>query len=548
MMSERKDIYADRTFYQKSGDKSYLVMRSGEEPKLPYQINMIKYNNISGLLPIQFFIEDGEYRYFYDISCKESLADRMNQKKYSIQEIRTVMACLYRCVQQLEDYLLDINCIILDPEYLFTERGCFNIQFCFYQDKKETFEQSLEILFDYFLNQLDYQDEKTVVFMYGLYQKSREENVSLYELMKQFCEIRETERENRTTEDTGDVSKDNEEDSLYGVNEHKMHDKKTEEKPGRKKSENIRKKNCLFELKKCNDISLIKIIPYVPDMIGGYGIARILWHVGNHYSQMSGKTFMMWMFAAAGILAGCGMLSTVLSGFHGRRSDEESSGDSYEQKKRTTNRKKQSCSVKKKQKEIWKKPQEKEENLISEYEWKARKVQNMRNVQELDEVENETLHEDESENKMFDEFCFEAETEQEEIKKPEAIPATVIMSEPELFRVYNPVLISKNKEKFHDIVLKDREMMIGKVRGITDICLEGRSISRVHARISQDQEGCSITDLGSTNGTYVNGTRLAERQRKYLQQGDEVRIAEAVFVFQTEETEILRSQQLSDVI
>ena len=172
----------------------------------------------------------------------------------------------------------------------------------------------------------------------------------------------------------------------------------------------------------------------------------------------------------------------------------------------------------------------------------------MRNVQELDEVENETLHEDESENKMFDEFCFEAETEQEEIKKAEAIPERVIMSERELFRVYNPVLISKNKEKFHDIVLKDREMMIGKVRGITDICLEGRSISRVHARISQDQEGCSITDLGSTNGTYVNGTRLAERQRKYLQQGDEVRIAEAVFVFQTEETEILRSQQLSDVI
>ena len=108
--------------------------------------------------------------------------------------------------------------------------------------------------------------------------------------------------------------------------------------------------------------------------------------------------------------------------------------------------------------------------------------------------------------------------------------------------------VENTKEKFHDIVLKDREMMIGKVRGITDICLEGRSISRVHARISQDQEGCSITDLGSTNGTYVNGTRLAERQRKYLQQGDEVRIAEAVFVFQTEETEILRSQQLSDVI
>lgn len=511
MMPEKKNIYAERSFYQKSGDKCYLVIRSGAEPELPYQINMIKYNNIGGLLPVQFFIEDGEYRYFYDISCRESIADRMKQKRYSIQQIRTVMSCLYRCVQQLEEYLLDANCLILDPEYIFTEKDCFNIQFCFYQDKKETFEKSLEKLFDYFLNQLDYQDEKTVVLMYALYQKSREEHVSLYELMKQFCEIQSVEKETKITE-----------------NAPKSHDVKDTNmnsadlwKPGNREPEKKFWKQ--------------RMIPYLPDIIGGYGIARILWHISKHHEQMSGKTFMLWMFAAAGILAVSGIFSTFLSWVIDKNTDGKIEN---RKEKWLKDKKERLC-----EKGIRNPCQEK----IQKREWEKEWGKELKNIQEQEEKIPETERNYEM-NEMFDEFRFEAEPEKPEMEKPGSIPATVIMSEPELFRAYNPVLVSKDKEKFQDIVLKDREMMIGKVRGIADICLDGRSISRVHARISQDQEGCCITDLGSTNGTFINGTRLGERQRRYLQQGDEVRFAEAVFVFQTEDTEILRSQQLSDVI
>ena len=122
------------------------------------------------------------------------------------------------------------------------------------------------------------------------------------------------------------------------------------------------------------------------------------------------------------------------------------------------------------------------------------------------------------------------------------------MSEPELFRAFNPVLISCDKERFQDIVLKDRKMIIGKVHGIADICLEGKSISRVHARICQDKKGCSVIDLGATIGTYVNGIRLAERQRKYLEKGDEVRFAEAMYEFFPAESENVRSHPISEVI
>ena len=45
-----------------------------------------------------------------------------------------------------------------------------------------------------------------------------------------------------------------------------------------------------------------------------------------------------------------------------------------------------------------------------------------------------------------------------------------------------------------------------------------------HARIEPRRDGVWVEDIGSTNGTYVNGTRLARAQK--LTSGDVVRIGE----------------------
>ena len=42
-----------------------------------------------------------------------------------------------------------------------------------------------------------------------------------------------------------------------------------------------------------------------------------------------------------------------------------------------------------------------------------------------------------------------------------------------------------------------------------DICLQGRLLSRYHALFERTPEGLRITDLGSTNGTWVNGQRIS---------------------------------------
>ncbi len=55
----------------------------------------------------------------------------------------------------------------------------------------------------------------------------------------------------------------------------------------------------------------------------------------------------------------------------------------------------------------------------------------------------------------------------------------------------------------------------------TAIFLPDVTVSREHVRFSVDTNGLSMSDLGSTNGTYVNSQRLAAGM---LKEGDELMI------------------------
>ena len=55
------------------------------------------------------------------------------------------------------------------------------------------------------------------------------------------------------------------------------------------------------------------------------------------------------------------------------------------------------------------------------------------------------------------------------------------------------------------------------------------NVSRHHAEVRPSGDGFIVADLGSTNGTKVNGSRVAEQQ---LRDGDEVTFGNTVMHFQ----------------
>jgi hypothetical protein len=78
------------------------------------------------------------------------------------------------------------------------------------------------------------------------------------------------------------------------------------------------------------------------------------------------------------------------------------------------------------------------------------------------------------------------------------------------------------------IALTEHPVLIGR----SDDCgivLQDGNVSRHHAEIRPAGEGFAVVDLGSTNGTTVNGIRIAEQQ---LHDGDEVHIGGSRILFE----------------
>jgi len=73
------------------------------------------------------------------------------------------------------------------------------------------------------------------------------------------------------------------------------------------------------------------------------------------------------------------------------------------------------------------------------------------------------------------------------------------------------------------------ETTIGRSKH-SDIQVHSKFISRVHARIIEDERGALIEDTGSTNGVTVNASRISGQQQR-LHDGDTISVGEHKFKF-----------------
>ncbi len=71
--------------------------------------------------------------------------------------------------------------------------------------------------------------------------------------------------------------------------------------------------------------------------------------------------------------------------------------------------------------------------------------------------------------------------------------------------------------------LQQEQTVIGRSSDC-DVVLPGRQVSRQHAVIERDNGTYQLRDLGSKNGTFVNGQRV-RREPHPLKDGDEIQIA-----------------------
>ena len=94
---------------------------------------------------------------------------------------------------------------------------------------------------------------------------------------------------------------------------------------------------------------------------------------------------------------------------------------------------------------------------------------------------------------------------------------------------YGRLVVREGKNASYEVELRQPVTMIGRAAD-AGVRLADQAVSRHHAEIRISDDGASVADLKSTNGTLLNGARVTTAA---LVDGDELRVGETVLVFRS---------------
>lgn len=130
----------------------------------------------------------------------------------------------------------------------------------------------------------------------------------------------------------------------------------------------------------------------------------------------------------------------------------------------------------------------------------------------------------------------EEESEEPASDEPDWRESTTIFKEGSKPNLAGQGLQGRNSEYFLEIIegpdlgqsfsLQAGEVVIGR-HGQCDLVLHDLEVSRRHLKISPEENGWRLDDLGSTNGSFVNGQRII---RQTATPGDRIQIGQSVLV------------------
>ena len=173
-----------KTFYRNNLKQAYLILESEVEETEDYQLAMLRENRISGILDTSLRYVDGATQYYYDISGKTSFQALHEKSPLVYGDIRGVSEALVQTVRELQRYMLPPERLLLDPEYIFCEKGSY--YFCFYPPDENVLKDKFHKLTEYFVREVDYKDEEGVRLAYTFHKATMEENYTIEQILEEF--------------------------------------------------------------------------------------------------------------------------------------------------------------------------------------------------------------------------------------------------------------------------------------------------------------------------------------------------------------------------
>ena len=510
---------------------------------LSVEYEILKRNELKTLVSAQLREKDEEKSLLFDITGKRPLKRQGKERAFSQKECEKILQNMSNMIQEVEDYMLDLNCIELRPEYIY-EDSKGEIQWIYFpqtsleseiksnlqdrelQNKNEDLQKRMEALFAWMLPQIDYEDTDAVQFMYRFYNKVRKlgfskELLETYiqtKIQKEYYDIEEVDKTSEKVRDSSKIKQDrksNNEGISYeeffkeelelekqkiespnnrkektgdfriGIKNGKRNSRREVQRNERNRDEkNKNQSNRNQKNKDLNNRSKsqsnennylilyngLKIISVICTFL-----AVILEGIFVFYGMRSGFTRQLFQYSVGGML----LIIVFACGF------------------------------------IW----------------------STQAVRKIKQMSDEFIQEKELQNRpqmIKTEVDWETEGDWESGTEGTTILNYGNESEKEDGKICHPML--RDMELGIIYVIKNCPFYIGSAEGVNHLHIQDKTVSREHAVILEDiyegdGQGYILRDMGSTNGTWLNGKKIKRGNQEQLEDGSVIRFAKKEYEF-----------------
>lgn len=170
--------------YRRDLNHCYMILKTDEEGEAApeWQTGILEANRIPGLLPMAEEHIDNETCYRYDVTSVQPFDIFCRMKRIGKDDLKKMLVSLVTSLGALDDYLLDADHLLLDPEYLYIDGVAEELRIPYVPSRSRDIRESLRELMEYLLLRVDHEDQECVVFASRILHELKEVNTELSDL------------------------------------------------------------------------------------------------------------------------------------------------------------------------------------------------------------------------------------------------------------------------------------------------------------------------------------------------------------------------------
>lgn len=505
--------------YQKSLNQNYLVYKN-ECKEENYELRMLAENQIDHLLPMELRSIDGRDDIYYKIESFQPLSKLYKNREMDLEDVRIVLIGLTEAIAAIQEYMLDERHVVLLPDYMFVHTDSREMRLLFHPFYEGDVREGVRDFADYLIGRIDHTDQQAVMMGYQFYRIVREDNFIIEDIVKLYRQERKNildESRRVIQEEHFEIKEENLEDGSLKTGGYAVEDKDMVRGRERKNERPDLKKLLVFSiLALLSGIFLCFGIGYYkPDRIAKVILALILL-----VSVLGvGKEIFRHFRNRKDFDSEENKYDKIFAGYEKKVADDNGNEGLYQQD--LVNREQTGIKFAERSVRFMDEEYEKENNQIE------KEDSNIDNYK----TSNCKINNYQKENNQKKDDC--KKIDQNEISRNEETETygkTVLLSAGG--KMAMNILIEKRhgKEIVHQ--MEEFPYLIGKVKNSVNLVLNDVSVSRIHAKLTEEDGQVYVQDCNSTNGTYVNGVLLEEEEKIPIEVEDEIRVGRIVLLYQ----------------